>query len=416
MKISGDNISRLLRQLAVRVIIGITVITSSLAYTTDRVVLVIIDGLRYSEGLGDPDHVNTPRMSGLAEQGALITDFQNDGYTYTSRAIPAIWCGAWTEINTFSDPACAGTINNTTELPTVFEYYRKQLDRPASDCVYTLKDLCSWKASFDDNYGPDYWPLYHTVGSTDTDVWHETEQVISDLAPHFLLMYLADVDHEGHSGNWENYLAAIQIADSLVGELWDVLQADSAYVGKTTMFVSNDHGRHDYDFSGHGDSCTGCRQIQLLAVGPDIQQGLLSNEPRSIPDIVPTIGELLGFSPEYATGTAMLELLDVTNAVGSKSINQTPGSIALTKVFPSPFNSEISIAFELGSSASGQIHIYNLSGDLVWSHTVSAIPGEPKAVRWSGIDQHKSPVPSGVYIVQLASGFDSVSQKVVLVK
>jgi len=416
MKISGDIISRLLRQLAGHAIIGVTVITSCFAYTTDRVVLVIIDGLRYSEGLGDPEHVHTPRMADIAEQGALVADFQNDGYTYTSRAIPAIWCGAWTEINTFNDPACEGSSNSTTELPTVFEYYRKQLARPGSDCVYTLKDLCSWKASFDENYGPDYWPIYHTVGSTDTDVWHETEQIISDLAPRFLLMYLADVDHEGHSGNWENYLAAIQAADSLVGELWDVLQADTAYAGKTTLFVTNDHGRHDYDFSGHGDACLGCRQIQLLAVGPDIHAGMLSDEPRSIPDIAPTIGELLGFTTDQSTGTAMLELIDATAELELATVSQRPGSLALTKMYPTPFNSEIRIEFKLKSTEPGQISIYNLHGETVWSKVISALPGTPKTVSWSGINQQQKPVPSGVYIVQLTNGLASVSQKVVMVK
>ena len=390
-------------------------LTTANAYTTERVVLVIIDGLRYSEGLGDSDHIHTPRMAALAEQGALVNDFQNDGYTYTSRAIPAIWCGAWTEINTFSDPVCSGSNNSTTQLPTVFEYYRKQVNQPASDCVYTLKDLCSWKASFDENYGPDYWPLYHAEGSTDTDVWHETEQVISDLAPHFLLMYLADVDHEGHSGNWDNYLAAIQIADSLVGKLWDVLQADSAYSGRTTLFVTNDHGRHDYDFSGHGDSCPGCRQIQLLAVGPDIQAGLLSEEPRSIPDIAPTIGELLGFTTEQSTGTAMLELFDGTSELDSKP-NQTPSSMGFTKVFPTPFNSEISIEFELNSSGSGQINIYNLRAELIWTNTVVAAPGNVRTFSWAGTNQYQNPVPSGVYIIQLTNGLESVFQKVILLK
>jgi hypothetical protein len=75
------------------------------------------------------------------------------------------------------------------------------------------------------------------------------------------------------------------------------------------MIVTNDHGRHDYDFSGHGCGCDGCRTVQLLAVGPDIQEGLVSNVPRRITDVTPTIGELLGFTAEDATGSAMLELL-----------------------------------------------------------------------------------------------------------
>ncbi len=52
---------------------------SARAYVTKRVVLVIIDGLRYSEGFGDPAHEFVPRMAALAEQGAVVDDFRNDG-------------------------------------------------------------------------------------------------------------------------------------------------------------------------------------------------------------------------------------------------------------------------------------------------------------------------------------------------
>ncbi|MBC8374554.1 MAG: T9SS type A sorting domain-containing protein [FCB group bacterium] len=389
---------------------------SGKAYVTDHVVLVIIDGLRYSEGLGDPTFEHVPRMGALATEGALINDFQNDGDTYTSRAIPAIWCGAWTDINTFSDPDCNGSSNNTTELPTFFEYYRKQLSRPAEDCVYTLKALCPWKASLDPDYGTDFWPLYHSVGSTDIDVGHETEQVISDLAPHFLLMYLADVDSKGHSGDWDDYLVAISTADSLVGALWDVLQADTAYAGKTTLLVTNDHGRHDYDFTGHGDGCAGCRQIQLLAIGPDIQSGLASDIPRTIPDIAPTIGELLGFTTEDATGTAMLELLDPTAGIERNVEVMTPSSISLKRLFPTPFNSELSIEYEMLDSHLASISIFNLQGKQVWTRNVSSRGEGMHTLKWDGRDQSQNGLPSGIFIVQLSNQRLSQSQKVLLLK
>ena len=281
------------------------------AYETEKIALVIIDGLRYTEGLGDPNHTYVPEMWGLAQQGAIIEPFLNDGFTYTSRAIPAIWCGAWTEVVSFSDPTCGGSTNKHPVLPTIFEYYRKYLSRPEEDCFYFLKDVgCPWKASFDPDYGHDFWPRYHSVGTTDLDVWYETEPLLEQYTPAFFILYLASVDHEGHSGNWDRYVNSISVADSIVGMLWDYLQANPFYAGTTTMIVTNDHGRHDYDFSGHGDGCDGCRTIQLLAIGPDIKTGFISNVPRTIPDIVPTIGELLGFPTEDSTGTAMIEILE----------------------------------------------------------------------------------------------------------
>ena len=319
MKIPVDHGSRLSPSVPPAVFLKIALVATLLlaltisyatAYETEKVALVIIDGLRYTEGLGDPTHTYVPSMWALAQQGAIIEPFLNDGITYTSRAIPAIWCGAWTEVDQFSDPDCGGSSNSHARLPTIFEYYRKHLSRPEEDCFYFLKDVgCPWKASFDPGYGPDFWPRYHSVGTTDLDVWYETEPLLEQYTPAFFILYLASVDHEGHSGDWNAYVNSISVADSIVGMLWEYLQSNPYYAGTTTMIVTNDHGRHDYDFTGHGDGCDGCRTIQLLAVGPDIKAGLVSTIPRTIPDIVPTIGELLGFPTEDSTGTAMFEIL-----------------------------------------------------------------------------------------------------------
>ncbi len=407
---STNKLSQKLIYLFLAVLIVSTPLPSK-AYTTDRVVLVIIDGLRYSEGLGDPNHTYTPRMAALANQGALVDNFRNDGVTKTWRAIPAIWCGAWTEINTFSDPYCGGSNNNTTELPTVFEYYRKQLNRPADDCIYTIKNLCSWKASHDVDYGPDYWPLYHEAGTTDTDVWQETEQVIATQSPRLLLMYLADVDHAGHVGDWNDYLKSIVTADSLVGRLWEVLQADTAYAGKTTLLVTNDHGRHDWDFTGHGDGCEGCRHIQLLAVGPDVRTGLRSDVTRTIPDIAPTIGELLGFTTEKATGTAMTELFtDVVHIDRS----QRPEIQAL-KVFPNPSNQGTTIEISLPIESEIELQVYDLKGRLVT--TINRYLGAGlNQISWNGTDNHGREISSGTYLIRLQADNDVSLGKIVLIK
>lgn len=283
--------------------------TSSLGYETQHVVLVIIDGLRYSEGLGDSTHTHVPHMYDLSRQGAIVEPFTNDYVTDTMHGIPAIWCGTWTDLLPFADRACGGTENYRCDPPTVFEYYRAQLGRPREDCIYVLGDVgCEWKASMDPDYGLDYWPLYHSAGTTDLEVWREAETVLETYHPSFLLLYLMRVDHFGHTGSWSYYTKSVEIADSIVGMLWNYLESDSVYSGKTTMFVTNDHGRHSHDFKSHGCSCAGCRTVQLLAIGPDVRPGLLSTRPRTLCDIVPTIGELLGFIPERSTGSPMLEL------------------------------------------------------------------------------------------------------------
>jgi hypothetical protein len=237
-----------------------------------NVVVVIIDGARYSETFGDTARTYIPRMGQLALEGAYIDPFYNDNFTYTSRAIPALWCGSWTDIE-YLDYEGISTL--ATIQPTLFEYYRKQKAAPAEQCYYVIKFITSlWLPSFHQEYGPPYWPIYHSTGSTDEDVLTEALWVMETHHPQYLWVYLADVDTYGHSGNWANYTGAIRTADSAVAVIWDAIQTDSLYADNTTLLVTNDHGRHDDahgGFRGHGDGCDGCRQIMFLALGPRIR-------------------------------------------------------------------------------------------------------------------------------------------------
>lgn len=411
--IPGINMQPLMRVSLIILMLITFWLAPAQAYKTERVVIVIIDGLRYSEGLGDSTHQYVPNMSELAKQGALVADFRNDGRTSTSSAVPAIWCGAWTDRINFSDPDCGGASNRHTELPTVFEYYRMQLNRPETDCIYTLKELCPWKASFHPYYGPEFWPLYHSEGHSDTEVWLETEQMIASHSPGLLMMYLADVDSEGHSGNWDDYLQAVATADDIVGRLWETLQADSTYAGHTTMLVTNDHGRHTNDFTGHGDSCDGCRHIQLLAIGPDTPAGLMSNTPRTIPDIAPTVGALLGFQTELATGSAMTEL--ITGPVSTADPKQVPQQLKLSS-FPNPFNPSTMLHYAVKEASTLEISVYNLAGERITVLENKHHEAGEYNILWGGLNDSGESVEAGMYICQLRSVDHTQSIKMVLLK
>jgi len=301
----------------------------------DKTMVVIIDGARYSETFGDPNCDYIPQMHDISLEGAIVNNFHNDGITYTSRAVPALWCGAWTDV---IDTTYQGNPTSYAALPTIFEYYRKDKNAPVNDCFYMLKFIQGlWLPSFHIEYGPDYWPQFHSEGETDWDVYEETLMVIDTHHPKFLWVYLADVDHAGHGGNWYEYLASIETADEIVGLLWDKLQSDPFYQNTTTLLVTNDHGRHDDahgGFTGHGCSCEGCRHIMLLAAGPDIKSGYISEQYRTIPDMAVTASHLQSIEPTYSTGEVMYEILDINSIAGDKHLNSD------VVFYPNPFVSE----------------------------------------------------------------------------
>jgi hypothetical protein len=274
-----------------------------------RVVLVIIDGARYTETLGDPEARFAPRMAELAGPGCAPGPILNLGPTVTMAGMSAIHTGAW--YAWVQDPVTGDVWQGN---PTHWEYYRKQLGRPAADAVYVLEDFGGsiWLPSYDPDYGPAYWPTVVARGWSDDGVYDAFADVVTGTAPPFVVVYLSDVDHEGHSGDWAAYTGAVANADAIVGRIWELLEATAPYAGHTTLLVTSDHGRHDDEhggFSSHGCECRGCRQVTFLALGPGIDPDCPAvDPPRRLIDLTPTIGRILGYDAEASAGAVMDEI------------------------------------------------------------------------------------------------------------
>ena len=376
-----------------------------------RTMIIIIDGARYSETFGDPQQTYIPSMGNLSQQGSYLTQFYNDSITYTSRAIPALWCGSWTAVR---DTFYNGSSTQYTLKPTLFEYYREQKNRPLEDCFYVLKFISGlWLPSFHNNYGPAAWPTLHSQGSTDEQVAYQTQWVMDNYHPKFLWVYLADVDGAGHSGIWSNYISAIQTADNIVGTLWSKIQSDPFYQDSTFLFVTNDHGRHDDQnggFSGHGDGCPGCRHTMFLALGPNIKSNYTSSQYHRIPDLAVTTTHILGLNPEYATGEVISEIL-IPTTIDQNSVKIVPENIRLHQNYPNPFNPLTMIKFELPGSSKVTMKIFNLLGEEVATLLSSSLPSGIHSLTWDA-----SHMTSGVYLYRLEAGEYLETKKMVLMK
>jgi len=384
-------------------------LTTAQAQSTDKIMIVIIDGARYTETLGDPSHTYTPKMWDLAKQGTIASSFSNNNFTYTSRALPALWCGAWTDVQSIT---YQGSATQHAVLPTIFEYYRKQKGLPAAECFYISRYLPSlWLPSFDADYGENYWPAFHTVGNVDKEVATQAQLVMDNSHPHFMWVYLDGVDHAGHSGVWSDYTAAVFTSDSIVGVLWDKLQSDPFYKNSTTLIVTNDHGRHDNQnggFQGHGCGCEGCRHIQFLAVGPSIKQNFISTQSRILPDMAVTASFLLGVNPTKATGSVMQEIFTETG-IGE----ETNQPFTLTGSTPNPFYERTTVRYYLNRPNEVHLGIYSLAGEEIRT-LLSERQGEgQQAVEWDALDNQGRRVSAGIYFFKLQVGNHAETGKLV---
>src|SRR4051812_45305515 len=60
-------------------------------YKTKYVIVIVVDGPRYSETWGDSLHKFIPYMANeIGKSGVIFSNFYNDGYTYTSSGHAAI--------------------------------------------------------------------------------------------------------------------------------------------------------------------------------------------------------------------------------------------------------------------------------------------------------------------------------------
>jgi len=109
-------------------------IVSIHAQMPDRyVILVIVDGARYSETLGDTSGRFAPNLKRLATEGVVIDSFFNNGWTVTNRGVPAIWSGSWsTPLDTFYN----GFQTQYATVPTLWEYFRKAHQQDSTEAMY----------------------------------------------------------------------------------------------------------------------------------------------------------------------------------------------------------------------------------------------------------------------------------------
>lgn len=285
-------------------------------YKTENVIVLVIDGPRYSETFGDSTCTHIPHLcNDLAPQGVLFTNFRNNGTTTTNSGHSAITTGVYQSIK-----------NDGSELPknpSMFQYFLKSTNLPkekawlvASKGKLNILANCTKKEWFNSYMPSDYCGPNGNgdAYSPDVNTWKVIMDKLNVDQPRLMLINLLEVDTRGHANDWENYLGAIQRTDDYAMQLWEYIQSNEHYKDKTTLIITNDHGRHPdghkTGFKEHGDACEGCRQIYMLALGPDFEKGKVVTDMYEQIDISVSIAQLLHFEMPTAKGRVIAPLFE----------------------------------------------------------------------------------------------------------
>lgn len=271
------------------------------------VVITFGGGARDQETFAPEGQSNIPHLVGeLIPHSAFFTQVVNRGILGHYVATASLATGVYETINNFA--------SLPPEHPTIFEYFRKNLKRPASDAwvvapsngfnrigqsnhrsygsgfgaqVILPKHLLTAALSsahtdyqhlLRDNYEtPFYAPELggdevelrqlenilkvsvddfkahaKTLSSPDELSIYVARQLMRQQAPSLLWITLHDIDI-AHAGTYSLYLEGIRRTDRLCAEVWQLIQNEPEYAGNTTVFILPDFGRDsDEDAGGNG--------------------------------------------------------------------------------------------------------------------------------------------------------------------
>ena len=127
-------------------------------------------------------------------------------------------------------------------------------------------------------------PLVRQVSDLQFEVQMPWDQIRSDaftfrLAMAYMktqkprLMYLAldETDDWAHDGKYGLVLKSLARSDRYLQELWEWIESDPQYQGKTTIVLTTDHGRGNTiaDWRSHGKDIEGAQYIWAAVAGPD---------------------------------------------------------------------------------------------------------------------------------------------------
>ncbi|MGB9031870.1 MAG: hypothetical protein WCC27_17235 [Acidobacteriaceae bacterium] len=330
------------------------------------VVITFGGGARDQETFAPEGQENIPHMlRELIPQSSFFSHVVNRGILGHYVATASLATGVYETLNNFAAVP--------PQHPTVFEYFRRDLKRPATDTwvvapsngfnrigesnchaygagatVILPKHLLAATqpegADLDhllrDNYeNPLYTPVLgggefelqqldhilrlsvadfnghaRTLSSPDELSVYIAKRLMQQEAPSLLWITMHDID-VAHSGAYSLYIEGIRRTDRLCAEMWQAVQSNPEYAGNTTMFILPDFGRDaDLDAGGNGfqHHRTGdpaSRTTWMMALGAGVRPGVIYDEPMQSIDLVPSLGAIMGFSPAQSQGKPIPELI-----------------------------------------------------------------------------------------------------------
>jgi hypothetical protein len=121
---------------------------------------------------------------------------------------------------------------------------------------------------------------------------------VAAFKPRVLYLAFDETDDWAHDRKYDRVLNALARIDGFLRQLWETLQADPAYRGRTHLLITTDHGRGrtGKDWNSHGAKVEGAEDVWIAFASPMMpQRGVWpKHEPLSTSQIAATLAGWMG--------------------------------------------------------------------------------------------------------------------------
>lgn len=138
-----------------------------------------------------------------------------------------------------------------------------------------------------------------------------SREVMRKFSPRVLVVIFSDVE-VAHFGSYALHVAGIRTSDRLAYQLWQDIEGDSEYKGKTTMVILPEFGR-DPDgsttngFFNHRSDAESTRSTWMMALGAGVEKPHVIERSVRHVDLCPTLAGLLGCPGMKMEGSSLPE-------------------------------------------------------------------------------------------------------------
>ncbi len=139
-----------------------------------------------------------------------------------------------------------------------------------------------------------------------------SREVMRKFSPRLLVVIFSDVE-VAHFGSYALHVGGIRTGDRLAYQLWQEIEANAEYKGKTTMVVLPEFGR-DPDgsttngFFNHRGDTDSTRSTWMMALGAAVDKPQIVERPIRHVDLCATLADLLGCPPMESQGARLREI------------------------------------------------------------------------------------------------------------